>query len=1031
MAAMLDERARPHSHSPRHWQPAEVDAEALAADLRRRIHGEVRFDDGSRALYATDASNYRQVPVGVVVPRSVDDVIETVATCRRHRAPFLSRGGGTSLAGQCTNVAVVVDFSKHLNRVREIDPVRRLARVQPGVVLDDLRDQAERHGLTFGPDPATHNRCTLGGMIGNNSCGVHSVMAGKTVDNVLALDVLTYDGLRLSVGPTPDDELARLIHGGGRRGEIYARLKALRDRYADLIRARFPKIPRRVSGFNLDQLLPENGFDVARALVGSEGTCVTVLEAAVRLVPSPPERALVVLGYPDVFAAADQVMEVLGHGPIGLEGIDAVLVDSMRERRLHPRSVALLPPGRGWLLVELGGATRAEAEAKARELMTALGRLGQGAEAPSMRLFADRREAKEVWKVRESGLPATAREPGRKDSWEGWEDSAVAPEKLSAYLKGLYALYDRYGYRGSLYGHFGDGCVHTRTDFDFATAAGIAKYRAFVHEAAELVVALGGSLSGEHGDGQSRAELLPLMFGEELVAAFREFKSIWDPEWRMNPGKVVDPYRVDENLRLGPDFRPPLLSTRFRFAGDDQGSFARATLRCVGVGECRKEHTGTMCPSYQVTREERDSTRGRARLLFEMLQGDPVKGGWRDEAVRQSLDLCLSCKGCKGECPMHVDMATYKAEFLSHYYERRLRPRSAYAFGLAPRWVRLAARAPGLANLLASTPGLAHLARALAGMAPERRFPALAPRSFAAWFAARAARTPRNAGRPRVILWPDTWNNYFHPETAEAAVEVLEAAGWQVALPERPLCCGRPLYDYGMLDRAKRELRRVLSTLRDEIAAGTPIVGLEPSCVAVFRDELPGLFPDDEAARRLAAQTFLLSELLERKSGDLALPPLRRKAIVHGHCHHKALFELGDEEELLRKLGVDFATLDSGCCGMAGSFGFEAGEHYDLSVALGERVLLPAVRQASADALIVADGFSCREQIAQGTGRRALHLAEVLQLALHEGEEPLERPPARVSAGELAALGTLGATALLAGFWAWRRRRRKGEADEG
>ena len=961
---------------------AEVDAQALAAELSRRVSGEVRFDAGSRALYATDASNYRQVPIGVVLPRSVGDVVETVATCRRYGAPFLSRGGGTSLAGQCTNVAVVTDFSKHMNRVLEIDSVGRTARVEPGTVLDDLRDQAERHGLTFGPDPASHNRCTLGGMIGNNSCGVHSVMAGKTVDNVLALDVLTYDGLRLTVGPTAEEELARIVQGGGRRGEIYARLKALRDRDADLIRQRFPQIPRRVSGYNLDQLLPENGFDVARALVGSEGTCVTVLSALLRLVPSPPVRTLLVLGYEDAYAAADHVLEVLAHGPIGLEGMDEVLVEAIRRRGLLPKSLDLLPPGRGWLLVEFGGATREESVGKAQDLMAEIAEItkitGMGEGAPSMRLFDDPLQAKGIWKVRESGLGATAR-VGPVDSWEGWEDSAVAPEKLGTYLRALRRLYDKYGYRGAFYGHFGQGCVHTRIDFDLTSEPGIRIFRAFVEEAADLVVSLGGSLSGEHGDGQARAELLPRMFGPELVAAFREFKAIWDPEWKMNPGKVVLPYRLDENLRLGPDFHPPRLATRFQFPGDDQGSFARAALRCVGVGDCRKEHTGTMCPSYRVTRDEKDSTRGRARLLFEMLEGDPLRGGWRDPHVKDSLDLCLSCKGCKGECPVHVDMATYKAEFLSHYYEKRLRPRSAYAFGLVPWWVRLASSAPGLANFLTHAPGLSALAKAAAGMARQRQIPRFAPRTFKSSF---AAREPRNAGRPRVILWPDTWSNHFHPEVAEAAVEVLEAAGWQVVVPAAALCCGRPLYDHGMLDLARRQLRQILAALAEEIAAGTSVVGLEPSCVSVFRDELCNLFPEDEAARRLAGQTFLLSELLVQKAGEWRPPTLRRKALVQGHCHHQALFRLDDEEEVLRRLGLDASILDSGCCGMAGAFGFEAGLRYDVSIAVGERGLLPAVRAAAAETLLIADGFSCREQIAQTTGRRALHLAQVLQMAL-------------------------------------------------
>jgi len=970
------------SFHDRSLRPAEVDISdtaALAADLRRGLRGEVCFDAGSRALYATDSSNYRQVPLGVLRPRDAEDAMAAVALCRRHGAPFLSRGGGTSLAGQCTNVAVVADFSRHMHRVLELDPVRKLARVEPGVVLDDLRDQAERHGLTFGPDPATHNRCTLGGMIGNNSCGVHSVMAGRTVDNVLELDVLTYDGLRLTVGPTSEEELARIVRAGGRRGEIYARLRALRDRYAGEIRRRYPQIPRRVSGYNLDELLPERGCNVARALVGSEGTCVTVLAATLRLVPSPPFRTLLVLGYPDAFAAADDVMAVLTHGPLGLEGIDSTLVDSIRAKGLLPRHLSLLPEGGGWLLVELGGDRRQEAVDRARGLMAALAQRG---DPPTMKLYSDPREEKQIWRVRESGLGATARAPGHNDSWEGWEDSAVAPEKLGQYLRALRRLYDQYGYRGALYGHFGQGCVHTRTDFDLRSAAGIAKYRAFVYEAAELVVSLGGSLSGEHGDGQSRAELLPIMFGEELVGAFREFKAIWDPEGKMNPGKIVDPYRLDENLRLGPAYQPPQppeLPTHFQYPGDDHGSFARATLRCVGVGDCRKLHTGLMCPSYQATREEKYSTRGRARLLFEMLAGDPLQGGWRNEDVKDALDLCLACKGCKVECPVQVDMATYKAEFLAHYYAGRRRPRAAYALGLAHRWARLGSRVPRLANFLSRAPGFSALAKAAAGVAPERTLPAFAPRTFKAWFrATRGGTQGQTRGGERVILWPDTWSNHFQPEIARAAVAVLEAAGFEVVVPAAELCCGRPLYDFGLLDLAKRQLRQILDELAPEIAAGTPVVGLEPSCAAVFRDELRNLFPEDPGAERLAGQTFLLAEFLGEKAAGFTLPALPTPALVHGHCHHKALFEFGSEEELLRRLGLALSIPDPGCCGMAGSFGFEAGRNHELSVRIGERALLPAVRQAPEEALIVADGFSCREQIEQCTGRRTMHVAEAV-----------------------------------------------------
>ncbi|HJT97045.1 MAG TPA: FAD-linked oxidase C-terminal domain-containing protein, partial [Rhodanobacteraceae bacterium] len=922
------------------------------------------------------ASNYRQVPIGVVVPKTRDDVIATMRACRRFGAQFLSRGGGTSLAGQCCNVAVVVDYSKHLDRIVEIDAAAQRARVEPGCVLDDLRDAAERFHLTFAPDPSTHTHNTLGGMIGNNSCGVHSVMGGKTVDNVESLRVLTYDGLELDVGATSDAELARIIAAGGRRGEIYAALRDLRDRYADEIRARFPKIPRRVSGYNLDSLLPENGFHVARALVGSEGTCVAILEAACRLVPSPPARSLLVLGYRDVFAAADHVPDILEYGPIGLEGIDDRLIDDMKAIGLHPRDVELLPEGRGWLLVELGGQTRAESDARARRLMEALGKRDG---APSMRLYEEPSQELRLWKVRGAGLGATAHVPNKRITWEGWEDAAVPPANLGAYLRDFRALLDRFGYEGDLYGHFGQGCVHTRIDFDLETRQGIATYRAFIDEAADLVVHYGGSLSGEHGDGQSRAELLPRMFGPTLVRAFAEFKAIFDPDGRMNPGKIVDPYSPIENLRIGTGYDPPVSATHFGYPTDG-GSFSRAVLRCVGVGECRRHDSGTMCPSYRATREERHSTRGRARMLFEMQRGEIVRDGWRDEAVRESLDLCLACKGCKHDCPVSVDMATYKAEFLSHHYRKRLRPRAAYVMGGIRTWAALASRAPRLVNALTHAAPTAALFKAIGGLAREREIPRFAGETFVDGF---RARTPRpNAGRPRVILWPDTFTNHFLPARGHAAVAVLAAAGFDVELPSRPLCCGRPLYDFGWLDRARRRWIEILDAMREPIGAGVPIVGLEPSCVSAFRDELGNLLPHSENAMRLARQVFTLAEFLETTGWKP--PRLARKAIVHGHCHHKAIMSMRADTALLDALGLEWMLLDDGCCGLAGSFGFERGK-YEVSMAIGELALLPRVREAGAETLILADGFSCREQILHGAGQTALHLAEVIALALEEG----------------------------------------------
>jgi FAD/FMN-containing dehydrogenase/Fe-S oxidoreductase len=1012
--------------------PSRGDASALQAALQKCVHGEVRFDNSSRALYSSDGSNYRQVPIGVVIPRTIDDVVATVAVARDHDVPILSLGGHTSLAGQGVNVAVVIDFSKYLNRVLEIDPESRLARVEPGVVLDDLRRRAERHGLTFGPDPSTHSHCTLGGMIGNNSCGVHSVMTQfhgpgpTTAHNVHELDVLTYRGDRFRVGPTGDDELERIIAAGGAQGEIYRRLRDLRDRVGDEVRRRYPDIPRRVSGYNLNELLADRGFNIARALTGTESTCVTILEATVHLVPSPRCRTLVVIGYEDAATAADHVPAVLDHRPIGLEGMDETLAQDMTLVGIHDRDLSLLPEGRGWLIAEFGGDTKEEADGKARALIADLERAGDG--PTGTQLYDDSEREAHVWKVREAGLGATAFIPGKPDTYEGWEDSAVPPERLGEYLRSLGELAAKYGYESALYGHYGQGCVHARWNFDLVTAEGIGRFRSFLDEAADLVLSLGGSLSGEHGDGQSRAELLPKMFGEELVGAFREFKSIWDPDWRMNPGKVVDPYRITDNLRLGTDYRPPAVDTHFSYP-DDGGSFAHATVRCVGIGNCRRVETEgeVMCPSYLVTREEKHSTRGRARLLFEMLQGRPLEGGWRSREVFDALDLCLSCKGCTSDCPVSVDMPTLKSEFLSHYWKRRLRPRHAYAFGLIDQAARIASRIPRAVNLVTQTPGAARVAKLAAGMAPERAIPRFAPRTFTGWYRERGG--PKVAAGKRIILWPDTFTNHFHPEIGVAAVEVLEHAGYRVEVPDVHVCCGRPLYDYGMLDLARRYLLRTLDLLRDDIRAGVPVVGLEPSCLAVFRDELPNMLPDDEDAKRLSRQAFHFSEFLDKE--DAEVPRLARDVVLHGHCHHRATGGIDSERRLLERMGVEVEVCDSGCCGMAGSFGFEQG-HYEVSMACGERALLPKVRSAARDALLVADGFSCRTQIEQGQdGRRAIHVAQALQLALDHGpdgpppgappEDGCRRPPARERRAPRAALAAAGLGGALLGGALLRR----------
>jgi Fe-S oxidoreductase/FAD/FMN-containing dehydrogenase len=819
-------------------------------------------------------------------------------------------------------------------------------------------------------------------MIGNNSCGVHSMISGRTSDNLLEMEILTRDGQRMWVGPTSEVDLERIIRQGGRRGEIYARLKSLRDRYADLIRARFPKIPRRVSGYNLDDLLPENGFNVARALAGSEGTCVAILQAKVQLVDWPPYRSLLVLGYPDVFRCGDHIPEIRKHKPIGLEGLDEKLIDFTMHKGIDPHARDWMPEGKGWLLVEFGGRSKNEADAKARKLMA---RLHAEPDAPSMELFDDPEKEHHLWKIRESGLGATARVPGKPDAWEGWEDSAVAPEKVGDYLRELDKLYKKYEYNVALYGHFGQGCIHVRTPFEFQTAEGTRKFRSFLDEATTLVTSFGGSISGEHGDGQSKAEFLEKMFGPELIEAFREFKSIWDPGWMMNPGKVVDPYRIDENLRLGVNYRPKIPVTYFQYP-EDHGSLPYAALRCVGVGECRRKEGGTMCPSYMATHEEMHSTRGRAHLLHEMLTGDVLKDGWQNESVKKALDLCLACKGCKKDCPVNVDMATYKAEFLAHYHEHKPRPITAYTMGLVDQWARIGSSVPGFANFLTQTPGLSGLAKQMGGIAPERQIPKFAPVNFKEWF---FGREPKNQGMPRVILWADTFNNYFHPETAVSAVEVLEAAGFEVKVPEEHLCCGRPLYDFGMLDLAKDYLRQVLHVMRDEIRAGTPVIGLEPSCLSVFKDELKNLFPNDLDGQRLTQQCYTLADFLAKKARNFEMPKFPSKALVQEHCHHKSVLKVDSENALIGKMGLERIPMSSGCCGMAGSFGFEADRgKYDVSMRIGEQVLLPAVREADPRTLIIADGFSCRTQIEQGTKRQGMHFAQILHLALRKGGKP-------------------------------------------
>jgi FAD/FMN-containing dehydrogenase/Fe-S oxidoreductase len=1008
-----------------------VDVTRLERALRSAVDGEVRFDAGSLALYANDASNFRQVPIGVVVPRTLDAVVAIHRVCHDFDAPILNRGGGTSLSGETVNVAVVIDHSKYLTGIGETDVERRLVVAEPGVINEELNRHTGRYNLVFGPDPSTHSRCVIGGNIGNNSCGIHSVQSHlygpgpRTSDNTHALEIVTYDGARFWVGNNEEEKLDEIIAIGGRKGEIYAKLRDLRDRYADAIRAGYPSVedlPRRVSGYNLDELLPEKGFNVARALVGTESTCATVLRAELMLTPALLQRTLVVVGYPALADAAEHCMEIVQRWrPIGLEALDEELIADQVEQGTNAEGIRELPTAgsRAWLMVQFGADDTDESVATAEAFTRWLTREKgyDPARVTVARSVQEGGHSEHLWAIREAGLGSTAFAHGR-DNWPGWEDSAVPPARIGEYVVALRRLMDEHGLSGSMYGHFGEGCIHCRISFDLRHRQGVRNYRTFLERAADLVTSFGGTLSGEHGDGQQRAELLEKQYGPELVQAMREFKAIWDPEAKMNPGKVVDPYRLDENLRLGTDYNSPRPATKFAYP-QDKGDFAHATLRCVGIGKCRNpQGAPTMCPSYQVTREEKHSTRGRARLLFEMLQGDVITDGWRSDEVADALDLCLACKGCTSDCPVNVDIPTYKAEFLYHRFRsvRRWRPRYAYAFGFIDKAARLAAQVPELVNLATHAPGLGRLAKFVAGIDPRRPLPRFAPMTLQQWFRRRGG-TTNPTGRP-VLLWPDTFNNYFHTDVGIACVEAIEAAGWRVIMPERHVCCGRPLYDYGLLDSAERYLHRVLDTVRQHVRAGHPVVGMEPSCLAVFRDELSKILPHDEDARRLASSAYHFSEFFD--TFGIEPPTLTGQAILWGHCHHRATGGIQPEQKLLERMGLSVESVSGGCCGLAGSWGFEDGK-YDISMGCGEQALLPAIRTASPDTLVVADGFSCKTQISDaGTGREALHTAEVMARARQpRGGQPPGRPAPPLPRRIARVAGPVTAAAAMAAATAW------------
>ncbi|WP_326837328.1 FAD-binding and (Fe-S)-binding domain-containing protein [Amycolatopsis rhabdoformis] len=959
------------------------DTAEVTASLSEVDCGEVAGDMRTRAQYSADASNYRRLPVAVVFPRTRQQVIDTVAVCRRLGVAITCRGAGTSTSGQAVGEGVVLDFSRSYHRVLELDPQARTARVEPGIVLDDLQRAADDHGLRFGPDPSTHSRCTLGGMIGNNACGSHSLAWGRTAENVLELEVLTYRGTVLTVGEMSAAEIDAAVAEGGERGKLIAELHGLARDHLALLRTELGRFPRQVSGYPLEQLLPERRFNLARALVGTEGTCAVVLSAKLRLVPTPPVRALVVLGFDDAWAAADAVPALLEQHPIALEGLDRALTDLVT-RPDGRAAIATLPPGQAWLFAELGGEA-SDLPARAQALAAA------AAGCTGAEIITDTERMTRLWRVREDGAGLATRLPDGSEAWPGWEDAAVPPAALGAYLREFTALLDRHGLRGAVYGHFGEGCLHVRIDFDFDTEQGVGVFRRFVGEAADLVTAHGGSPSGEHGDGQARSALLARVYRPEVLTLFRRFKDAWDPDNGLNPGMVVRPLAVDADLRVDPRRRPLPLTTVLPFHADG-GDFAKATRRCVGVGKCRTTaHRGdVMCPSYRVTRDEKDSTRGRARILYEMTQGDVITDGWRSAEVRDALDLCLSCKGCSADCPVGVDVAAYKSEFLHHHYRWRVRPASHYSMGWLPLLSRVAAKLPGPVNRLTHS-RLAPLVKRLGGIAAERDIPRFAATTFVDWFRARRPGGPGERGP--VLLWVDSFNNHFSPEVLRAGVAVLEHAGYEVRVPDGTQCCGLTWITTGQLGIARRLATRAVAALRPSVEDGVPVVGLEPSCVAALRTDVPDLLATP-AARQVAAATTTLAELLVHRTEGWVPPRLAARSLSQTHCHQHATSGFDADRILLERLGVANTVLDSGCCGLAGNFGFERG-HYDVSVAAGEQVLLPAVRAAPLDTVVLADGFSCRTQIAHGSERVAAHLAQLIASALPDRptELPFTEPP--------------------------------------
>ncbi|WP_040156673.1 FAD-binding and (Fe-S)-binding domain-containing protein [Mobilicoccus massiliensis] len=939
---------------------------------------DLRTDATTRAAYVSDASIYRRVPAGVVEPRDAAAVREAVRWARQEGMAVTSRGGGTSVAGNSIGTGLVIDTSRHLTAI-DVDAENRTATVQPGVVCDSLREAARAHGLTYGPDPSTHSRCTIGGMVGNNACGSHSVAWGTSAQNLHAVRMVLADGSEFEAH-----------RGGCSDPRIEADLRALVTENEDLIRRELGRFPRQVSGYGLHYLLPEHGFDVAKALAGSEGTCGVFTELTVALVEPPAATVLVVLGYDDVFAAATDAARLRLPGVTTIEGMGADLIAALRTRPGREDAGSTLPSGQAWLYCEVGGTDDADARRAAEELVATARTSAARDRGDAFRLVTDPAETRALWGIREAAAGIATRRADGGEAWPGWEDSAVPAEHLADYLRDLYALMDRMGLSGIPFGHFGEGCIHVRIDFDLGSEQGVASYREFIENAADIVAGHGGSVAGEHGDGRARSELLSRMYSPEMLALFARFKGIFDPDDALNPGVLVEPEPIDEGIRPGPGLRTHV-TIPVHALGRDGGDFASAVNRCVGVGACRSD-AGAMCPSYQATRDEVHTTRGRARVLAEMLRGEFLTDGWRNDDALEALDLCLSCKACATECPVNVDMATYKAEFLHHHYARRVRPLSHYSMG----WLPVAAaavtslRLGGAVNRLMRIRPIERAVMAAAGVETRRRMIAFAEHlPFQGWFRERARRgdgpqVDDSPARETLVVWPDTFTNHLTPQVGVAAVEVLEALGHEVVIPTGPVCCGLTWHSTGQLEVTKAALCRTLDALEPHLDAGHRIVGLEPSCT-VMLTEAPELLPDDPRAERLAELVTTLAEVVAPHANDPESPwpfdEVDAAAVAQVHCHQKAKGTYDPDTAVLQRLGVDLDVVGGGCCGLAGNFGFEPG-HYEVSQACAERELFPKVECCGESDLVLADGFSCRTQIAQGTDRTATHLAEVLRRAL-------------------------------------------------